>query len=158
MGSAIRITIKSPEVDAKRAEEIAKGAERIHRCEITGEILGGGNRYVDVTYSDECQEILARRWQEQLRDALARIPEGDRTRIEPIEGAEDAGVCRERQYDAQIWIDGRAAIHFNPDNEAGLRSGAFHLATLIQVGDRNAHIRAEIESLREENERLRAAQ
>jgi hypothetical protein len=118
MGSAIRITIKSPEVDAKRAEEIAKGAER--------------NRYVTVTYSRECEEILSRRWVEQLRDALARIPEGDHTRIEPIDGAEDAGVCRERQYDAQIWIDGRAAIHFNPDNEAGLQSGAFHLATLLQ--------------------------
>ena len=87
MGSSIHIEIKSPEVDARKAEEIARGAEHIDRCEITGEILSGGNTYVHFGHSRECREILARRWQDQLNAALDRIPGDDHSRLELIGGA-----------------------------------------------------------------------
>jgi hypothetical protein len=48
MGSSIDIKIKAPGISIAAVEEIANGQESIRRCETTGEILGGGNRYVSV--------------------------------------------------------------------------------------------------------------
>jgi hypothetical protein len=45
----IRITIKDENVDEQAVKEIAQKAKKIDRCEVTGEILGGGNTYVFVT-------------------------------------------------------------------------------------------------------------
>ena len=131
MGSAIQVTIKSPEVDETEAERIAKGAERISRCQITGEILSGGNTYVSVDHSEGCREILARRFVEPLTDALAVLrANGDRGRLESIAGAGDACVGLENGR-ARLWIDGRAGMEFYPGNESGILSGAFHLARLL---------------------------
>lgn len=56
MGSEIRVVIKDPAVDLETVEKIANEHESISRCEITGEILSGGNRYVSVRYSEEALE------------------------------------------------------------------------------------------------------
>jgi hypothetical protein len=47
-GSAINCKVKDPQVDFKAVEELAESYKRIHRCEITGDILSGGNCYVSV--------------------------------------------------------------------------------------------------------------
>lgn len=49
MGSAIDIKIKAPGVSLAAVKAIAEGQESIRRCEITGDILSGGNRYVSVS-------------------------------------------------------------------------------------------------------------
>lgn len=50
MGSAINIRVKSGSL--KLAREIASSAERIERCDVTGDILSGSNRYLHVDWDD----------------------------------------------------------------------------------------------------------
>jgi hypothetical protein len=50
MGSAIRISIKNPAVPLAAVKEIASAHESISR-DASGEILSGGNRYLDIGYS-----------------------------------------------------------------------------------------------------------
>ena len=68
LGSSIRVTIKNPAVPLHVVKALAGNHERIHR-DGYGEILGGGNRFVDVSYSSACVEILARRHIEALETA-----------------------------------------------------------------------------------------
>lgn len=51
MGSSINVVIKSASVPIAAVREIAKAHESVSRCSVTGEILGGGNMYVDVKYA-----------------------------------------------------------------------------------------------------------
>lgn len=132
MGSSIDVTIKDPCVSTTKAKAIAEGAQSIRRCEISGEILGGGNRYVHVRHSRECEAAMAEKWIEPLRAALASIPEGDTSRIASIEGTEDAGVSRENRWMAKLWVGSRMRRQFSPDTEGGLASGAFDLALCLE--------------------------
>lgn len=49
-GSSIDVTIKVGGIRKAAVEAIASRAESIRRCERTGEILSGGNRYVSVEF------------------------------------------------------------------------------------------------------------
>lgn len=51
MGSTVHVTIKSAEIAKDKIEEICKGFEKVDRCRETGEILSGGNSFVDVEYA-----------------------------------------------------------------------------------------------------------
>lgn len=86
MGSALRISIKSPDVSSKLVSEIAEGQESIRRCEMTGEILSGGNRYVSISYTREALDAMSARYVAQVSAAIAQLPEGDDSRLIPIEG------------------------------------------------------------------------
>lgn len=74
MGSSIDITIKAPGISIAAVEEIANGQERIHRCEMTGEILGGGNRFVSVSLDWE----MVRREAAKLVEWVKETPIHDR--------------------------------------------------------------------------------
>lgn len=50
-GSSIRVTLNSGSYP--EAKRIAYGAQRIDRCEYSGEILSGCNRYVFIDLSDD---------------------------------------------------------------------------------------------------------
>src|SRR3990172_7924212 len=58
MGSTIRVVIKDAGVPLSVVEAIADAHERIDRDQY-GEILSGGNRFVDVKYSSEALAPLA---------------------------------------------------------------------------------------------------
>ena len=134
LGSSIEIEIKDPAVSFAVVKRAASEHERIHRCEVTGEILGGGNRYVSVRHSSTCQEIMGRRWVAALGAALAKLPAEGSSTLEPIEGT-DYLVGRENVHTARLW--GQCAeIQFYPGNEAAILGGAYHLAFLI---DRDRH-------------------
>lgn len=62
MGSSINVSIKDPDVPLDAVKKIAEGHESISRCEMSGEILSGGNRFVHVAYdySTAEKEIKAR--------------------------------------------------------------------------------------------------
>lgn len=68
MGSTIRLRINNPEVSIALVRQIASMGESIHRDAQTGEILGGGNRFVDVEYSSEAQETMAAPYLAALSD------------------------------------------------------------------------------------------
>ncbi len=62
LGSSVHVTIKTKGVRLSEVERIANRVQKIRRCEFTGDILGGGNRYVHVRYAsgllaDEYDEI-----------------------------------------------------------------------------------------------------
>ena len=51
LGASIYVTIKDASIPLKTVEKIAKDQQEIRRCQYSGEILGGGNTYVTVSYS-----------------------------------------------------------------------------------------------------------
>ena len=61
MGSSIDICVKDPNVSLATVKRLAEPHESIRRCEYSGEILSGGNRYVSVTYTSEALDALAAR-------------------------------------------------------------------------------------------------
>lgn len=89
MGSSINVRVKDPAVDLTVVEEVAKRiAESISRCEITHEILSGGNRYVSVNYSSDALTALAADYIE----AIEALEQSDRYSY-PI------GDCNVRKVD-----------------------------------------------------------
>lgn len=59
LGSSIDVVIHDHTVDIKEVRTIAQSAEHVRRCEYSGEILSGGNRYLSVSYSDAAAEAFA---------------------------------------------------------------------------------------------------
>lgn len=133
MGSTIRVEIKDPRIRKRDAEEIANTAERISRCEMTGEILSGGNRFVDVEHSRECRDILARRYiaaVERACDELRGSEIGDENRdlCERVSIAK----CRDSWNGARrIWIDDQPGMQFG-DDQNGRELAAYSIAVAIE--------------------------
>ncbi len=57
MGSAVRVRIKRIGIDFAKVREIAQREENIRRCEYSGEILSGGNRYVSVDFDHHVDDV-----------------------------------------------------------------------------------------------------
>jgi len=53
MGSSITVTILAAGIPRATVKEIAERFSRVRYCEVTGEILSGGNRYVRVTFDQD---------------------------------------------------------------------------------------------------------
>lgn len=51
ISSAVDITIKCASVNPAKVREIVEGHQHIDRCEISGEILGGGNLYTSIDFA-----------------------------------------------------------------------------------------------------------
>ena len=73
MGSSIHVVIKNPDVPFEPVERAANEHERIDRCEYSGEILSGGNRFVHVSYSTEARAILTARYADVVNLAKAEL-------------------------------------------------------------------------------------
>jgi hypothetical protein len=83
LGSSIDVIVKDPAIPLPVVKAVAEQAESIRRCEISGEILGGGNRYVSVRYSHEAQATIGARYVEAVQRAIEAVaPESNR--LEPI--------------------------------------------------------------------------
>lgn len=52
MGSSITVTILAAGISKAVVAEIANRHDHVRRCEVSGDILGGGNRYVTVRFDD----------------------------------------------------------------------------------------------------------
>lgn len=76
MGSSLDVSINDHTVDIKEVRTIAQSSEHVRRCEFSGEILSGGNRFLTVSYSTAAAEAFAA----VHADAIAKLlqfPEGD---------------------------------------------------------------------------------
>jgi hypothetical protein len=51
-GSTLRVTIRDASASLTKVKVIADRFESVRRCEASGEILAGGNTYVDTEYSE----------------------------------------------------------------------------------------------------------
>jgi hypothetical protein len=68
MGSTVHVRIKDPAVPLAKVEAIANRSERVDRDEATGEILSGGNMFVEVSYEHGVLLGYAERATAQLAD------------------------------------------------------------------------------------------
>jgi hypothetical protein len=73
LGSTIHIEIKTPKLPLPAVKAICKQAEHVRYCEASGEILSGGNRFVEIHRSRELSEILARRHVQAVENALDEL-------------------------------------------------------------------------------------
>ena len=124
LSGEIVVTIKDPVVPYHEVKKLSTAYERIHRCEISHEILGGGNTFVDVLQSDERKEVLVARYLEALTAAVAKI-EGNYI----VDVTDNVGVSN-GNWDTEfmLWIDGRGTgMHYNKD-EWGFESAALAIA------------------------------
>lgn len=86
LGSAIRVTIKDPHINIVNVRQLAEPHELVHRCEVTGEILCGGNRYVTVEYTRDAIQARSQRYLPALTDAAAKRDQAHDNSLIPIEG------------------------------------------------------------------------
>jgi hypothetical protein len=71
--SSITVEILSPNVNFRQVEEIANGFERVDRCQVSGEILAGGNVFVHVELSSAVIAQLAAPYVEAAQAAVEEI-------------------------------------------------------------------------------------
>lgn len=86
MGSSINVTIKDPNLSHDMIANIANEAESIRRCEYSGEILSGGNRYVSVGYSREALAVIAARWSNEVERAALELSQASENSLVMIPG------------------------------------------------------------------------
>ena len=139
MGSSIRVTVRSADVDFAKAKAMAEDVERISRCQITGEILSGGNRYVHVDMSEACADALAKPFLCAVQNAVAELDglsDGTHADVTRVEGKGEAArsvriasVCRGR-WDTgfDLWIGDRHCMAYQRD-EHGYKAAAVAIAT-----------------------------
>lgn len=96
MGSAVRIEIKDASVPLARVKAAAMKHERIDRDQ-WGEILNGGNRYVDIHYTSEARKALAEPW---IPAAKAAADAVSGSALVPIDGTA-LMVGKPQQWDGE---------------------------------------------------------
>jgi|SRR5262245_4248637 len=85
-GSSIQISIKNPDVNIATVQAVAGQHESISRCELTGEILSGGNRYIHVSYTHEAAEQLTERMIGPVSTAAAELATAGENSLIPVPG------------------------------------------------------------------------
>ena len=112
MGSAIRISIKNPAVKLAAVKEIAEAHESISR-DASGEILSGGNRYVDIGYSSEAREALAAQHLPAVEAAAEKLASAEANHLIPVEGTGFLlGAGRHGlRYGFSLWLGGDCGSH-----------------------------------------------
>ena len=71
--TALKVTVRTSDVSVSAIEKIAGAMRRVRHCEATGEILGGGNTFVDVAYAPEVYAVLAAAYAEDLASGKTEI-------------------------------------------------------------------------------------
>ena len=111
MCSEIRVVVRNVEAPLAWVRDVAEGAQRIRRCEITGDVLGGGNRYVTVEHDSMAREILSRRHADAVQRAVERLSPDDTNRLEPVHGTDShVGLDRLRIVPADVATGQKTAI------------------------------------------------
>lgn len=107
MGSAIRVRINDANIAIDVVKAIASSAESIRRCEISGEILSGGNRYLSVSYSQDALDAIAARWLGAVdAAAIALLNEPEYLHEVPGTSCKLAASRHGLKYGFAIWADG----------------------------------------------------
>ncbi len=104
MGSSIDVTIRDAAISPGQVVPVAYKVERVDRCEITGEILSGGNTYVHVAYSEDvraerCKELAA-----EIDRAILKVEHGSNALV-PVEGHELFIGAGKWEGEFAIWND-----------------------------------------------------
>lgn len=85
-GSAIYVTINSHRVDIREVRNAADRHERISRDCMTGEILCGGNLFVNVAYSRTAVLGFLANHAQRIADLIAGADHGEGARVVEFDG------------------------------------------------------------------------
>ncbi len=117
MGSAIRVQIKNPAVRAETARLIAEGYESIRR-DAYGDIMGGGNRYVTMSYSREAETTIENLYRADLEAAAQLVEAGEPNHLHPI-GTTGFLLGKDSNgYGFSLWSSGDVGRHIQNANKA----------------------------------------
>lgn len=120
LGSSIRVEIKDGSIPLPLVTELAEDHESIRRCEITGDILSGGNRYVSVNLSEAARDVKARRYLDAVQEACDQVDEWReddprRTKLAPVAGIEDCHIGAGRwPGNYTVWLGSHTLHHDQP--------------------------------------------
>lgn len=105
MGSSVHIHLRDHR-DTHRAEAIANKFEQVSRCEITGEILSGGNFFVNVYGTPEADQVSEARWMAAVRPIVSALEAGG-------SGAKfgEITVFRERGEEFRLYVSDYKVRH-----------------------------------------------
>lgn len=117
LGSSIDITIKDARINLSDVEAIADPHESIHRCEITGDILGGANRYVRVSYSHDAMTQRSERYIRVVKDAAAKRENESDNSLIPIEGTKYL-LGKTQHGHFSLWSDSFLCQAYSPEEIA----------------------------------------
>jgi hypothetical protein len=76
MGSSVKVTIRAGGLDCAKIRSIALLAEHIDRCPYSGDILSGGNRYVECGLDWQLVDALADKLKPEIENALDVLEPG----------------------------------------------------------------------------------
>jgi len=98
-------TIRDAKVNKGKVKEFANNFEKIDRCQMTGEILLGGNTFVNVYSTDEVKNVWAAKYIDTIKAAVAKLEPGA-THGKKVEGLE-----------AYVWNGHwKGTMHISVDN------------------------------------------
>jgi len=125
--SSIEVRIKDPEVNIDIVRDVVDQYESVRRCEVTHEILSGGNTFTHVSYTREAREALAGPHVEALRAAMAKVDELSDSTLVEVDGTEGkVSVGKDGVGGYRLWTD-RAGMHVNTPE-----CGAFFVAGYVR--------------------------
>ena len=75
--SSYTLTIRHPDVNRAKVVEIEKKHESVSICQASGEVLMGGNTYIDVSLTEEVRKAWTAKYLPWAQAALARIESGE---------------------------------------------------------------------------------
>lgn len=142
MGSSFHVTILDPSAihDMAELRRLVNTSERIDRCEASGEILSGGNRFAHLQYSDQAQAMLRAPYVDACAATLVALraePAGSRSLL-PIAGTSYGLGIESAGHRAVLWDlakDGGGykghGVDLHAPTEARARSAAESLALSI---------------------------
>lgn len=82
--SSIDVTIKKRGIDLAVVKKIADGQESIDRCKYSGDILAGGNCYVDTRYCSKLKRKIEEESNELASAGFKRVVDGQGYEIEVL--------------------------------------------------------------------------
>lgn len=119
MGRSYYATIRDLEVDADVVKEIVNQLRDVRRCSVSGDILSGGNTYVDVDYSEKVIEQLKEMYEiqcEAIKEFMEEtdIVNSDSLRIGPLSFSRslnfdhciEASICDELSTTINVGTNG----------------------------------------------------
>ncbi|GGA92800.1 hypothetical protein [Puia dinghuensis] len=71
--SSLTITIRDASVNYEVVEQIGKNHKHVHYDEHSGEILSGGNTFVETDYTDQVRDIWAKKYSPLVDDAIVQL-------------------------------------------------------------------------------------
>jgi hypothetical protein len=109
--STLRFTIRDAAINLAAVYAIARDAEQISRCSVSGEILCGGNTFTDVCLADDVAATL----RAPLQAALAAAGESEHYDLSAVPGLAGVSVYR---CDPWTWSSNRTYTRTSTPLEA----------------------------------------